>query len=180
LRVFECHSDTRCCRIALDQKGFSAVFKNVFQIAYVTNDLRRAVSVLQSEEGVAQLAIFDDFTLDVEGGRTAVINVALGYVGETQLEIIEPVSGEVDLYRTWLPEEFALRHHHFCHRLDSVEELEALQATYEQGGYAIPLSASLGETRLFYADTTAVLDHYQEYAWIDSEAEQFMATLPRN
>ncbi len=164
----------------LDQEGFSAVFKNVFQIAYVTNDLRRAVSVFHSEEGVEQLAIFDDFTLDIEGGRTAVINVALGYVGETQLEIIEPVSGEVDLYRTWLPEEFALRHHHFCHRLDSVEELEALQAKYEQGGYAIPLSASLGETRLFYADTTAVLDHYQEYAWIDSEAEQFMATLPRN
>jgi hypothetical protein len=42
------------------------------------------------------------------------------------------------------------------------------------------LAASLGETRLFYADTTKLLDHYQEYAWVDSQAEQFMATLPRN
>lgn len=156
------------------------MFKNVFQIAYVTNDLRRAVSVFQAEQGVAELAIFDDFTLDVEGGRRAVINVALAYVGETQLEIIEPVSGEVDLYRTWLPEEFAVRHHHFCHRLDSVAELEALQRDYEQRGYEISLAASLGETRLFYADTTRLLDHYQEYAWVDSEAEAFMATLPRN
>jgi Glyoxalase/Bleomycin resistance protein/Dioxygenase superfamily len=75
------------------------MFKNVFQIAYVTNDLSRAVSLFQSEQGVAELAIFDDFTLDVEGGRKAVINVALGYVGDTQLEIIEPVSGQVE--RSW-------------------------------------------------------------------------------
>ena len=158
----------------------AGMFKNVFQIAYVTNDLGRAVSLFRSEQGVAELAIFDDFTLDVEGGGKAVINVALGYVGDTQLEIIEPVSGEVELYRTWLPEEFAVRHHHFCHRLDSVAELDAVRSRYEQAGYAIALDASLGETRLFYADTTKLLDHYQEYAWVDGQAEQFMATLPRN
>ena len=134
--------------------------------------------MFRTEQGVERLAIFDDFTLDVDGGRSAVINVALGYVGETQLEIIEPVSGEVDLYRTWLPDEFAVRHHHFCHRLDSIAELEAAQAHYEQAGYAIPLAASLGGTRLFYADTTKLLDHYQEYAWVDGESETFMATLP--
>ena len=156
------------------------MFKNVFQIAYVTNDLARAVSQFRSEQGVAEMAVFDDFTLDVVGGRQAVINVALAYVGETQLEIIEPVSGEVELYRTWLPVEFAVRHHHFCHRLDSITELEELKARYEQAGYAIALDASLGETRLFYADTTNLLDHYQEYAWVDSAAEQFMASLPRN
>ena len=156
------------------------MFKNIFQIAYVTNDLRRAVSVFQEEQGIKELAIFDDFTLDVEGGGQTVINVGLAYVGETQLEIIEPVSGEVEIYRTWLPEEFAVRHHHFCHRLDSVAELEAVQTRYQQSGYTISLAARLGETRLFYADTTRLLDHYQEYAWIDSEAEAFMATLPRN
>jgi Glyoxalase/Bleomycin resistance protein/Dioxygenase superfamily len=156
------------------------VFKNVFQIAYVTNDLPRAVSLFRSEQGVGELATFDDFTLDVRGGGAAVINVALGYVGETQLEIIEPVSGDVELYRAWLSDEFAVRHHHFCHRLDSVEELDTVRARYEESGYAIALDASLGETRLFYADTTQLLDHYQEYAWVDSEAERFMAALPRN
>ena len=156
------------------------MFKNTFQIAYVTNDLRRAVEVFQSQQGVKEIAIFDDFTLEVAGGGQAVINVGLAYVGETQLEIIEPVSGQVELYRTWLPDDFAVRHHHFCHRLDSVDELEALQAQYEQAGYQIALDASLGETRLFYADTTQLLDHYQEYAWIDAAAEQFIATLPRN
>ena len=155
------------------------MFKNTFQIAYVTNDLRRAVSVFH-EQGVANIATFDDFTLEVDDGRNAVINVGLAYVGDIQLEIIEPVSGEVDLYRTWLPESFAVRHHHFCHRLDSVAELESLQRSYEQAGTRIPLAARLGETRLFYADTTELLDHYQEYAWVDSEAEQFMKTLPRN
>jgi catechol 2,3-dioxygenase-like lactoylglutathione lyase family enzyme len=156
------------------------VFKNIFQIAYVTNDLQRAVDLFRSEQGVEEIATFEDFTLDVKGGGTAVINVGLAYVGETQLEIIEPVSGQVDVYRSWLPTDFAVRHHHFCSRLDSVEELDALEAKYEAAGYPIALTASLGATRLFYADTTALLDHYQEYAWLDSESEKFMATLPRN
>lgn len=156
------------------------MFKNVFQIAYVTTDLERAIAVFRDQQGVAEIAVFEDFTLDVAGGRDAVINVGLAYVGDVQLEIIEPVTGEVDLYRTWLPDEFAVRHHHFCHRLDSVAELEAVQGGYEQSGVTIPLAASLGETRLFYADTTSLLDHYQEYAWIAPESEEFMASLPRN
>ena len=156
------------------------MFKNVFQIAYVTTDLERAIAVFRDQQGVAEIAVFEDFTLDVAGGRDAVINVGLAYVGDVQLEIIEPVTGDVDLYRTWLPDEFAVRHHHFCHRLDSVAELEAVQGRYEQSGVTIPLAASLGETRLFYADTTSLLDHYQEYAWIAPESEEFMASLPRN
>ena len=110
------------------------MFKNVFQIAYVTTDLERAIAVFHDEQGVAEIAVFENFTLDVAGGRDAVINVGLAYVGDVQLEIIEPVSGEVDLYRTWLPDDFAVRHHHFCHRLDSVAELEAVQGRYEQSG----------------------------------------------
>ena len=31
----------------------AGMFKNVFQIAYVTNDLRRAVALFRSEQGVA-------------------------------------------------------------------------------------------------------------------------------
>jgi hypothetical protein len=49
-----------------------------------------------------------------------------------------------------------------------------------QIAYVTWLPDKFGETRLFYADTTKLLDHYQEYAWVDSQAEQFMATLPRN
>jgi hypothetical protein len=59
-----------------------------------------------------------------------------------------------------------------------VDELEAVQAHYEQSGVAIALAAGLGDTRLFYADTTSLLDHYQEYAWVSPDSEQFMASLP--
>ena len=156
------------------------MFKNVFQIAYVTNDLERAVSLFQEEQGVAEIATFEDFTLVTPDGGNAVINVGLAYVGDVQLEIIEPVEGAVDLYRSWLPEGFAVRHHHFCSLLDSVDELQQVRADYVARGYTIALDASLGGSQIFYADTTALLDHYQEYAWVDEDSIAFMATLPRN
>jgi hypothetical protein len=63
----------------------------------VTNDLQRAVAVFRDQQGVAEIAVFEDFRLEVPGGREAVINVGLAYVGDVKLEIIEPVSGEVGL-----------------------------------------------------------------------------------
>ncbi len=54
------------------------------------------------------------------------------------------------------------------------------QIAYVTNDLPRALDPRLGETRLFYADTTKLLDHYREYAWVESEAEQFMAALPRN
>jgi hypothetical protein len=61
-----------------------------------------------------------------------------------------------------------------------VDELGQVRADYVARGYTIALDASLGGSRIFYADTTALLDHYQEYAWVDEDSIAFMATLPRN
>ena len=157
------------------------MFKNVFQIAYVTNDLERAVSLFQEEQGVAEIATFDDFTLVTPDGGTAVINVGLAYVGDVQLEIIEPVEGAVDLYRTWLPDGLRRAPPPFLQPagLRGGAPAGASGRTWP-AGYAIALDASLGGSQIFYADTTALLDHYQEYAWVDEDSIAFMATLPRN
>jgi hypothetical protein len=122
----------------------------------------------------------EGLTLESTGGGTVVINMALTYVGDVQLEIIEPVAGEVDVYRSWLPEGFAVRHHHLCSRLDSVEELEQLRASYVARSYRIALDASYEGSPLFYVDTTQLLDHYQEYCWLGQASIDFMAGLPRN
>ena len=156
------------------------MFKNVFQIAYVTNDLERAVRCSRRSRVSPRSPPSTTSRSSTPDGGNAVINVGLAYVGDVQLEIIEPVEGAVDLYRSWLPEGFAVRHHHFCSLLDSVEELQQVRADYVAHGYAIALDASLGGSQIFYADTTALLDHYQEYAWVDEDSIAFMATLPRN
>lgn len=159
------------------------MFKNVVQLAYVTTDLERAVSVFRDDQGVREFATFDSLQLPTVGGGQAVINWGLTYVGDLQLEIIQPVSGEVDVYRALLPErsdQFVLRSHHIASQLDSTDEYDAVMAGYRQRGHRIALEASFGGTRFFYADTYDLLGHFQEYLLIDDATKEWLATLPRN
>jgi hypothetical protein len=101
------------------------------------------------------VATFEGFTLESSVGGTVVINIALTYVGEVHLEIIEPVAGEVDVYRSWLPEGFAVRH--LCSRLVSVAELEQMRASHVARGDRIALDASYEASPLFDVDTAELL-----------------------
>lgn len=154
------------------------------QLAWVTTDVRRAVKVFQQEQGVENIEIFDGFTLATAGGGEVVIDVALAYVGDMQFEVIQPVSGEVDLYRRHLPDdpsEFALRFHHMCSSFDTVDEYERVLADYRARGVTIEVDGSFGEGgRFFYADTRGQVDHYQEYVYLDDATKEFLGSLPRN
>ena len=96
------------------------MFKNVVQLAHVTTDLERAVAVFRDDQGVREFATFDSLQRPTVGGGEVVINWGLTYVGDLQLEIVQPVSGEVDVYRALLPErsaQFVLRSHHIASQL---------------------------------------------------------------
>ncbi|MBH0119948.1 VOC family protein [Rhodococcus sp. CX] len=154
------------------------------QLAWVTTDVHRAVKVFQEEQGVASIEVFEGFTLSTVGGGEVVIDVALAYVGDMQFEIIQPVSGEVDLYRRHLPvdrSEFALRFHHMCSSFDTLDEYERALADYRARGVTVEVDGGFGEGgRFFYADTRNQVDHYQEYVYLDEATKQFLNTLPRN
>ncbi|WP_166487303.1 hypothetical protein [Geodermatophilus obscurus] len=103
------------------------MFRNVVQLACVTTDLERAVSVFRDDQGVREFATFDSLQLPTVGSGQAAINWGLTYVGDLQLEIVQPVSGEVDVFRALLPERsdrFALRSHHIASQLDSTDEYD--------------------------------------------------------
>ena len=91
-------------------------------------------------------------------GREAVCHIALAYVGATEIEVIQPLSGDVQLYRDFLPDDnaFAVRFHHLCRLFDSKEKLELQIAAYRKEGRALPIDASApGTARYFYADFRA-------------------------
>ena len=99
------------------------------------------------------------------------------------MEVIEPLSGEVDISRALLPEQpgqFALRIHHVASQMESTDEYDAVKARYRQRGHRIALEGKFGETRFFYADTYGLLGHFQEYLWIDEATKEFLSTIPRN
>lgn len=157
------------------------MYKNTFQVAWITNDVERAARVFKEEQGV-DLAVFRGFSLDVFDGDPLVIDVALGYVADVQFEIIEPVSGPTDLYTRHLPAsgEYVLKFHHLCNRFDTVDEYENALAADRERGVAIEVDGSFGESgRFAYADTRDTLGVYQEYVVLDSDMS-FLDSLPRN
>lgn len=157
------------------------MYKNTFQVAWVTNDVERAAKTFKEEQGV-ELAIFRGFSLDVFDSDPLVIDVALGYVGDVQFEVIEPVSGPIALYTRHLPAsgEYTMKFHHLCNRFDTVEELEKAVAADQERGVTIEVNGSFGESgRFAYADTRDTLGVYQEYAVLDSDMS-FLDSLPRN
>ncbi|GAA3966024.1 VOC family protein [Gordonia caeni] len=157
------------------------MYKNTFQVAWITNDVERAARVFKEEQGV-DLAVFRGFSLDVFDGDPLVIDVALGYVADVQFEIIEPVSGPTDLYTRHLPAsgEYVLKFHHLCNRFDTVDEYEKALAADRERGVTIAVDGSFGESgRFAYADTRDTLGVYQEYVVLDSDMS-FLDSLPRN
>lgn len=159
------------------------MYKNISQLAWVTTDLERAVDVFKEEQGIKDIGIYENFELEVKDGPALIIDVGLCYVGALQFEIIQPVSGPTELYTRHLPTngEFALKYHHVCSELKSMEEYERVLEDYRNRAVPIEVDGLLsGGGRFFYADTRDIVDHYQEYVLLDDEAKEFLATLPRN
>jgi len=167
---------------------FSDLFRDVFQIAYVTEDIDEATSYFESTLGTVKCDTHYGSNLgglvvvDGEPVDEWVIDVALVNAGPTNLEIIRPVSGAVDLYRAGIRPGAPATFHHLAFRADFDEASEALAACgkqWKQYGH-IPDAIRFG-----YVDLTAELGHHVEImdmepSTIDRFAElERLSNLPR-
>ncbi|WP_428310621.1 VOC family protein [Hydrocarboniphaga sp.] len=135
---------------------------NHYQNAYVTRDIEKAIGYFRTHYGVPDARYFQ---AEVEvttprGTGIAVNKVAFIWVGNLQYELIEPVSGPVELYREALPDQ-GLRFHHICMRSfdwdATLAEVERQQLPIVYRG---DTSSGL---RFVYADARATLGHYLEF-----------------
>lgn len=135
---------------------------NHYQNAYVTRDIEQALGYFRMHYGVPDARYFQ---AEVEvttprGTGIAVNKVAFIWIGKLQYELIEPVSGPVDLYREALPEQ-GMRFHHICMRSfdwdATLAEVERQQLPIVYRG---DTSSGL---RFVYADARATLGHYLEF-----------------
>ena len=95
------------------------LFANVWQICWVTTDLERGMEVLRERFGVEHcVEVPTDGATFLKGEEPVDwhARVAMGARGGPILELIEPVGGEVDFYRRFLPEDGSadLRLHHLA------------------------------------------------------------------
>lgn len=158
------------------------LFSNFFQQAYVTTDLDRAKERFAEQFGVA--AWFDMHAptemRTPAGPGIADLKIALAFVGDLQLELIEPVGGPAaKLYAECLPaDRFAIKFHHQGFRVPgSRDDWNAFRAAIGNERYPIAIEGDLDFVQFAYVDARADLGHYLEYIWADRDID---AVVPRN
>lgn len=138
-----------------------------FQNAYVTRELDRTVEQFRASYGIQDWMVYEgELNVSTPAGQGALVNkVAVGWVGNLQYELIQPVSGLTGLYAEALRDDAGLRFHHVCMR---VADLDAARREVERLNLPIVLE---GETvvRFFYADARATFGHYLEYVQMPDE-----------
>ena len=105
-----------------------------FQVAYVTNDLARAVEVFKSRFGVSAFRANDN-TLP----NGASVGVRSVWIGGMMYEICCGVGPGMELYTDWAPPggDFVLRFHHFGYLVTDEAAWAALEAEIERGGWTV-------------------------------------------
>ncbi|MCU1368116.1 MAG: hypothetical protein JWL72_364 [Ilumatobacteraceae bacterium] len=162
-------------------RTFSDLFRNVMQIAYVTDDLDRATAYFESTLGTVTCRTTYKSSLGgvvVVDGETAeewVIDVALVNAGATNLEIIRPVSGSVEMYQNAIRPGAPATFHHLGFLVDDFDDASAIVAatgkTWSQRG------TLEGAMRFGYVDMTAELGHYVEIMELQPSAARMFAKL---
>jgi len=157
-------------------------YPGFFQVAYVTRDIERAQSLFSQTHGAHRFMEMRDIHYETGPGRQAHCHVALAYVGAIEIELIQPIDGDVQIYRDGLPDEAGpvVRFHHLCRRFDTLAAYQTQLDGYRAAGRALPIVGKAeGIGSYFYCDLRDELGHYLEGIYFDEGAADWLASIPR-
>ena len=152
----------------------------VVQICWVTDDIGATERLLSEQFGVAAWTRIPDVrfgpdTTTLRGEPVdCTLHVSLGYAGDLQLELIQPVRGRT------IHAEFLEAHgpglHHVCFEVDDVD---ASCAAAEAAGVPVLMRGSMmdGEIEFAYVDGSASGAPYVELARIGPVMREFYAAV---
>lgn len=157
-------------------------YKGFLQLGYVTTNLDQALAIFSERYGIPEFMKLHDVHGTLDDGGQLRFHVGLAYVGDTQIELIEPCGGQDGLYRDFLPQTgFAIRFHHISQLLDSQDEADQLLQTVAARGLRIAYrSEREGLSRNIYTDHVATLGHYMEHMYFTDEGLKVFAKIPRS
>lgn len=155
-------------------------YGDLFQMSYVTRDRDAAVAHAETRLGFRDFRLSESRTEVLAQGRvqTLAIRAAMATVGGRQIEIIEPISGPIQVYTEGL--DLAARLLTFHHMAIAVrggaQEWEHLLAELRAGGdeiaYLFPARPEAAtKVRFCYVDTRGAIGHFTEYLWRDASLD---------
>jgi hypothetical protein len=139
-----------------------------FQNAYVTRDVDKWVETFRQRGKVDRVMTYEGTTevTTPNGAGVQTNKLAFVWVGDLQYELIQPISGDVQLYSDALPAGDGLQFHHICMR---VPEWEAFRKRVDEQPYPVVLEGGNEALRFLYLDARPFLGHFLEYTWMSDE-----------
>lgn len=160
------------------------LFANLWQICWVTSDFDRGMEVMRDRLGVRNMTeVPTEGATFIKGDEPArwEVKVAMGSRGGLIAELIQPVAGEVDLYRRFLPDDgaFALRLHHLAVLIELGDEAwESVKGIVEAQGLRFDYTILIPDrARLAYVDATPMLGHLLEICQLQPADTEFFSGL---
>lgn len=155
------------------------------QIAYVTNDMDKALEVFARDYGVSHFFTLSDGEHESPAMPGARIKISLANVNGTEIELIQPVSGPLEIYSDVLPADgrFVMVPHHVCIRISGgMENWDRHRASIDETVHRIALEGGLGDMlRFVYTDERDRLGHYLEHVWMSPQVlDQMAKSIPNH
>lgn len=140
-----------------------------YQNGYITRNIDKAIETFRSRGGVTSDIVSFEVAVEVttpKGRGTAVNKLAFIWIDNLQYELIQPVSGLVDVYTEQLPDDDSVKFHHSCTRVD---DWDSFRANVDKMGYPVVLEGGSDMLKFIYLDARDLLGHYLEYVWMVPE-----------
>jgi len=160
------------------------LFANIWQVCWVTSDFDRGQALLRDRFGVQNFTeLPTEGATFLKGDQPAdwEVRIGMGARGGLIMELIEPVGGEVDYYRRFLPDDgsFGLRLHHLASFVElgdeAWESISELLASHDlRFDYTVLIP---DRVRAGYVDMTAELGHFLEICQLQPADTEFFSGL---
>jgi methylmalonyl-CoA/ethylmalonyl-CoA epimerase len=159
------------------------VGRSLEQVAFVVRDLDAAQRFFCQSMGIARFYVIEHF------GRRAAdttfrghptehdFTIAIAYSGNTQIELIQHLSGNT-CYKEFL-ERRGEGMQHLGFFLDDREQHQAVLAELGKSGYSVLQSGRFGDALYTYFDTENAIGAIMEIVYLDQRSKDLMARVKR-
>lgn len=139
-----------------------------FQNAYITRDITKSIERMKSCADIRTILEYEgsNEVMTPAGPRVQTNKLAFIWIGDMQYELIQPVSGTVDLYRAAMPTDDSLSFHHVCMRVD---DWSPFRARVDKQPFQVAIEGGSDFLKFLYLDARQVFGHYLEYVWMTDD-----------
>lgn len=139
-----------------------------YQNAYITRNIGKAIESFRARSADKDVITFEASVplWTPKGSGIAVSKLAFIWIDDLQYELIQPVSGLVDIYAEELLAGDSLKFHHSATR---VADWADFRARVDRQDLPVVLEGGGDLLKFLYLDAREVVGHYLEYAWMTPE-----------